>query len=388
MSLRIQGKMKILATGIDTLEVGYEVEGFKDPLYFQLLQLLKSEAQINNKELPIGLPGREFSLSYKTPLRYDYYLTDGRVQITINTRFKKPRDYPEVHVKYLSSYLWTSGIKTAIAETDELINDLFEVTNQKISRADFSVDVEFPLPETKFEQFVGRLRTKKDYTISQTQREYINNLDMNDITPEKLKELLFKMKIKNTTVFQSNAIGINNTGFTLGTSDTILVQYPKDFEIKQTGKTYFLPIWESAGRSFNSDVTRTEIRCNRDFLRHWTINTTTDLLEHQSSLWKHLTNKHIRICQPKKDVRRERWDNTPLWETISLADFNSYKGLQQSPDNKWNRDRALTMLRGYMLNIEAHGRYQGEDILETIANIHKNPDYGDELIRRFSMYPH
>ena len=338
--------MKILATGIDTLEVGYEISGFKDEELIWALSDGKKTANDDKKEITHFINGKEMSLSYITPKRYDYYLTDGTIQLTISTRLKEEHNYPEIHVKYLSSYLWTTGPEKAYKETDKWIKSWAYITAEKISRADLSIDTECPLPNTKFKQLITRLRTKNDY------------------------------------VMMNHAKGNRESGFTLGMSDIQVRQYGKDDEALEKGKKYFYDIWEKGGRENENKVTRTEFQCNRDFLRSKNINTVPELLESLDSLWKHLTIKRVRICEPTHDTNRARWKNTPLWHDISNYCFGYQRPLEQGPETKYNRDILIKMMRGCMINLQAHG----EPLDTTIEAIYTSEDYKEDLLNKKSKY--
>jgi len=349
--------MKKLATGIDTLEIGYEVDQFIDENDLLDMIALKDIANEDRSEIPIKLHGRDFALSYKTPQRYDFYLHNADIQLTISSRFISPRPYPEVHLKFLSPYLWTTGLLKCVETAEEMIKEIFWVTGSKISRADLSVDMGCELPKVERNQFVTRLCSKNEYSVGQ---------------------------LGSDTKFNRYAVGINDSGFTLGMTDIRLRQYPKDFEIELTGKKYFLPIWESAGREGNENVTRTEFQCNRDFLKKWNINKADDLINSTGSLWEYLTNQTVRICEPRNEIRRQYWNTIPFWDEIQKVNFVNYPGLSQSEKTKWNRDRSITMMRGYMLNLQAHG----ECIENTFKEVYESPEYADDLIRKMSSVSH
>ena len=349
--------MKILATGIDTLEVGYEVDQFRDEMDLDCLKLFKNYAIEDRKEIPIELYDQQFVISYLTPQRYTYYLHNADIQITILDRFSKNRDYPEVHVKYLSPYLWTHGMINCNNKVDTFVNKMFWVAGSKISRADLTVDIAGPLPKTERNQFVTRLRKKQQFTTD----NYTENLNINRY-----------------------AYGTRDSGYIVGLTDIKLRQYSKDDEILLSGKKYFETIWETNGRENKEKVTRTEFQCNRDFLKKWKINTTDDLIGSMGSIWEYLTHKSVRICIPKTDINRARWENTPIWDEIQNVKFKNYPGLNQIERNKWNKDRAITMMRGYMMSLQAHG----EDIDSISKEIQNSPEYADDLIRKMSAFNH
>lgn len=367
--------MKILATGIDTLEVGYEIDGFKNPSEIEDLETFKQMANEDKIELPFTIADHEMSLSWKTPTRYNYLLTDGKIWLTINKNIKQPKDSPEIHVKFSSAYLWTTGLKQACQEVDLLINSIATIICQKISRADYAVDLESPLPETKFEQFVTRLRSKNDFILTVDQLKLFEGKDLNHLTNQELISMILKIKNKRELSVMNHAKGTFNTGFVLGKSSIQLRQYDKDFEIEHSGKQYFTDIWAAAGRQSDSKVTRTEFQCQRDFLKSYDVNTIDDLINTQNSMWKNLSDNKIRICTPGDPEHRERWENTPFWDCLTKADFKSTKGLGQGPEKQYNRKALLTFIRGCSLNLAAHG----EPINLTIPNLFKQDEFLEEL---------
>jgi hypothetical protein len=303
---------KIVAAGVDSLELNCGISEYKKPEAFKHLADAKSEA------LSAGYKGRKgvgvewFGEKFMVLPRgstggYEYLLTNSDITLQIMPDARGGKTSPELRAVLRSEFLWNKGDVQAYNKLIEILNRVAYLEYCRVSRADLCADMLLPLPEiNRKAQIVSRLRQKDLYFGGDFVR------------------------------------GQRDTGYQFGKKGMMLCRfYDKPYEISIKGQGHILPIWEANGRERDAPVSRLELQLRRNGLRRFDpVMDFTTFLEMKPDIWAYGTDNFIRIVNQDTATRKERAKVADYWKDFQDCAplFGKRQGIlpykQQKPDWK------------------------------------------------------
>jgi len=274
----------IVAAGVDTLELNYGINEYREPGVFEQLSDKKSEAVASGYKGRLGAPvklcGNEFMVQSRGSRGgYEYLLKNGDIELQLMPDARGGNRAPEVRVVFRSAFLWEAGEVEAYDKVGRLVNELASIAYCRVSRADLCVDKIMPLPEIDRKgQLVTRLRERDSFYGGD---------------------------------FQS---GQRGTGYQFGRGSMSCRLYDKAYEISVKRHGHIRSIWSANGWDRGSPVSRLEVQLRREGLRRFDVN--MDLATFQDSksdIWAYMTSKYIRIVDAGSATRKERAKETEYW---------------------------------------------------------------------------
>lgn len=312
-----------LSWGIDTLEVGFEVNEYLiDDLGWQVLADQKALAQsttYDNEDSPVNFCGWQFMVNRRGGARYNYLLTNGDIRIQINTSAEGGRYFPEVHVKFLSAFLWRDGWQAAVHKVLDWVSTWANVKAIKLSRVDLCADFLGDLPKLDFSTVICKARAKS----------VPGEISLNEY-------------------YQ----GIERTGYTIGKGEIVFRLYNKTAEIEHSNKEWFKDIWAKNGYK-SGTVIRSEFQCRRNMLREMTINTVQDLELCIQDLWRYLTEEWLSIRTRGEQKFRYRWALSKFWQAVQAVRFGVCQGITRLRQVKPTYKALKKMLTGVAVSMTA-----------------------------------
>lgn len=313
--------MKI--SGIDTLEIGLEIEEYEENFENFLMKLdeLKNMSQINNRKETIIINESSFFVSPKGQGIYRYKIENQ--QISICFMIKQIQNTPSIYIRFSSFFLWELGYNQAYNVFMQWFHNSFNVniTNVKISRVDICFDTD--------------------------------EISFNERDIEKLYSRAIKMEQKYADDIYYNRKVFS--GFVIGKgSDLSCRIYNKTLEIKNSNKLWFENIWKELCWKGTSNVWRIEFQIRKKVLKELDIKTIEDIDDRLVNIWSYLTQKWLIMKQNGKDSNKSRWKVTNKWKAIQKADFD-YVGNASVRNRliKGERDKLIAQCGGILLSITA-----------------------------------
>ena len=280
---------KPLITGLDTLEIGYCIEGYKlSDQEWEMIAKAKESAQATSfeKGTAIKFRGIDLTVLRTGSTRYKYILSNEDFDICIFTDARMGSNFPELKVRFKSQFLWRHGWKAAVKMIDEWLSTWADVSDVKISRIDITVD------------FLGQLPA---------------------LSPE-LKEVVTRAKQKREYGnYERYSQGRRQNGYRFGANDILCRIYDKSLEILLSGKKWFESLWSMSGWQKGDAVTRVEFQCRRKIIKRLQIKTIDDLFVIVPDLWRYLTVEWLTIRIIQADSHRTRWPISLFWQTVQGA---------------------------------------------------------------------
>jgi hypothetical protein len=274
------GLPRILACGLDTLEVGYSANVPRSDLDLDTLlnwrDRLRRSSDRDFESITLGT--EFFSLERRGSYPYAIVLKNRSFEVRLAERLQ-----PSCFVKFFSEALWHEGLSALLARIQQWMASVrLETTRtETVARADWAFDLE-------------------------------------------LKELDFDSNsfVSRAAAYQENGLhGVAQT-FRRGRGDIVVRVYDKVAEITQaSGKVWMFPIW---GQSTN--VWRIEFQVRRPALKRYEVSSLDDLALHQGRMLQDLARKHTTIRLPTLDTNRSRWPLHPIWKAL-LTELSTW------PDN-------------------------------------------------------
>jgi hypothetical protein len=281
----------IVAAGVDTLELNFGIEEYKESDMFERLNVAKEEAIAAGYKGRLGVPvelyGNEFMVQARgSKGGYEYLLKNGDVDLQIMPDARGGKPSPELRVVFRSPFLWQSGEVQAYNKVVEFVNNMASTTYCRVSRADLCVDKVMPLPEiNRKAQVVSLMREKDLFYGGDFQR------------------------------------GQRETGYQFGRGGMSCRFYDKEYEIAVKGHGHIKQVWIENGWDGESPVSRLELQLRREGLRRF--DATMDFVTFQDSksdIWAYMTNKYIRIVNPESATRKERAKVIEYWKDYQSCD--------------------------------------------------------------------
>ncbi|MFC2033931.1 hypothetical protein ACFLTT_00815 [Chloroflexota bacterium] len=352
--------MKVVASGVDTLIIGFMIDSYRDEVDFEVLHEAKQKAgekMFNKMGYPVTWFGTDFSMKASGGSGYEWILRNDDVLIRIAKEARRGRVFPEVFITFYSQYLWTRGLDGVLSELTTWLNKWAIINGTKVSRCDLSIDLAMQFPQINLtKEIVTRARNKVDY--SSPTENYIN--------------------------------GRRSTGYKIGSGDLSARLYDKTNEIIVSQKEWFRAYWLEKGWDGETPITRCEFQCRRNFLKDMSVNSYEDLTERMADIWRYCTHDWLKICYPGSKTNQSRWEVKEYWQFIqdSYSLFGQALGVLRYKVRNIKYDHLIQLVRGAMVSAcankaNAYSIHSAMFILEEdMNNILKSEDFRNDVISR------
>ncbi len=316
------GNNRILATGVDTLEVGYCI---KEYLLTQGQLDWIAQAKLDAQSTPedndlgvVGINGVSLKVNRTGAQRYEYIMSNGDIIVKFAPRAQSGRYYPELHIRYKSEYLWRVGWLKATKQVRDWLNTWAVIIEDKVSRADICVDLGMSIPELNMAQIVSYARGRsKEGGIHYGEH------------------------------YQGRVI----SGYSIGKGDMMCRIYDKTREILKSGKQWFQDIWRQNGWIAGMSVTRVECQYRRNVLRELQTNSLKDLELQLGDLWQYAVAKWLTIRDISSHKNNRRWKVSGWWQTVQKACIGAVTGIIRSKQIKPKYERLAAQVRGLLVSM-------------------------------------
>lgn len=272
--------MKVLQSGIDSLNLGYGVEYYGSD-NFDRLEKAKEFAQLKQYDssgCPVNWCGINFNVLPRGTRGYEWVLSNGDMDVRIARKCKSGKVMPEVYVVCRSVALWRDTPVGFVNFIRDWIAKWCKIVYEQVSRVDLCVDLAIDYPDINpSNQVITRSKV---------------NSNKGDVIP-----------------YSKYRYGVRPTNLVFGKSDIVGRIYDKVVECKMHQKEYVLDDLRTKGWDETTGVTRVEFQLRRDYLRDIYsvlpsglisdkgIGDFDELLLALSAIWKYLTNTWLRICE-------------------------------------------------------------------------------------------
>lgn len=274
----------IVAVGVDTLELNFGIDEYKEQDIFMQIDKIKAEVISagykgrHGKE--IDFLGNMFMVQARGSRGgYEYLIKNGDIELQIMPDARGGKTTPELRVVFRSPLLWKEGDIAAYNKVINLVNKFAFINYCQVSRADLCVDRVMPLPEIdRKSQVVTRLR---------------------------------RMDLYYGGDYQS---GQRRTGYQFGRGGMACRFYDKLYEVKVKGHSHILQVWSENEWDGETPVSRFELQLRRNSLRLF--DTNMDFITFQdrkADIWAYGTGKFLRIVNPETATRKERAKVIDYW---------------------------------------------------------------------------
>jgi len=342
---------KIVAAGVDTLELNFGVVEYRQPDMFKQLDDAKLEAAstgFKSKCIAIDWFGKEFMVQARGSRGgYEYLIKNGDIEFQIMPDARGGKPSPELRAVFRSPYLWGVGEIQAYNEVVEFLNEWVFLEYCNVSRADLCVDIVITIKNIKNKTQVVSLIREKDLYYGGD--------------------------------FQS---GQRETGFQFGRGSIACRFYDKTYEISVKGNSHIMQLWTANGWDGVTPVSRLEIQLRRDGLRRFDARMEfTTFQDSKSDIWAFGTGKFLRIINPGSATRRERAKVTPYWKDYqNCAElFGKQRGVL--PYKQLSSDWQLLVPQAVGCMASAWARLAA-DVGEINATIILEKEWGHEIPRK------
>jgi hypothetical protein len=312
--------VRVVASGIDTLVIGFSVESYVGVNDFEALVEAKnkaSERQFDRNGCGVEWCGTEFNMTARGAMGYEWVMRNADVTVCIAREAKAGSVIPEVYVTFSSQNLWTNGLEGAVMTFKRWLSGWAVISDTKISRADLCVDVAmaFPVIDIKNE-IVSRARRKRR----------VNEIE----------------KIEHHVECR------RDTGYRFGSGDLVGRLYDKTSEIKISQKEWAKEVWKADGWDGETPVVRYEFQCRRNFLKEMSVNSFEELKERVADIWRYCTHDWLRVCDKGANRNQSRWKSKDYWILIqqSINLFGQAYGVLRMKSKKVRYDHLFKEIKG------------------------------------------
>ncbi len=360
-------KYRFIIGGIDTLEIGYCISSYHlTEEEWGMIAEAKEAAQatLHEKGTGIKFRGKEFMVLRAGSSRYKYILSNDDVQIRIFSDARAGSNFPELRIKFNSSFLWRKAWKEAVLIVDKWLRSWVDVTEIKISRLDIMADFSGTLPalSNDMKEVVARCKKKKEYGT-----------------------------------FERYAEGTHRNGYSFGAGQVLCRIYDKTKEILKSDKRWFEDIWGKNGWIEDEKVTRVEFQCRRKFIREFQIETLNDMFLQVADIWRYLTREWLTIREVKEGIQRNRWPLTDFWKQAqeSVEFFGPITGVTRLKQVKPKYNHLEKLLNGIMKSMAAIAsssmgkrdvKYGKKAVQSSIRKCLTDNEFDHEIEKRISRY--
>jgi hypothetical protein len=312
--------MKVVASGIDTLVIGFSIESYLDVNNFEVLTDAKNKAaekQFDSKGCGLEWFGAEFNMTARGARGYEWVMRNADVTVCIAREARGGAIMPEAYVTFSSQNLWTNGVEGAVTTFKRWLAKWAVIRNTKVSRADLCVDLAMPFPKLDIQsEIVSRARKKVEYCDLVKAEHYVSCR--------------------------------RDTGYKFGGGDLCARFYDKTFEITVSQKEWMREVWKAEGWDGESPVIRYEFQCRRNFLKEMSVNTFEDLKERLADIWRYCTCDWLRVCEKGSTTNQVRWKSKEYWTLIqqSVGLFGQAYGVLRMKSKQVRYDHLIKQIRG------------------------------------------
>jgi len=258
-----------LASGLDTLEIGYSLDLASSQIDFPELEYLKGRVRDGERDQEIVVLGSErFQLGASGAFPYRYVLRNEALTVYLAERMQ-----PTTKVRFSSKALWHDTALSLHTRVLAWANSIGArpVQPEKVIRADWAFD--FAVDEPDFDQSHFLTRAQKEGTHGTS--GYVET-------------------------------------FTWGRGPLVVRIYDKVAEIEQKSqKAWFYDLWGQ-----REGVWRVEFQLRGERLKAAGIRSFADLVDLQGDVLRELSHRHTTLRRPSGDSNKSRWPLHPLWQSL------------------------------------------------------------------------
>lgn len=312
--------MRVVASGIDTLVIGFGIESYVGVNNFEALIEAKNKAgerQFDKNGCGVEWFGAEFNMAARGAMGYEWVMRNADVTVCIAREAKGGSIIPEVYVTFSSQNLWTNGLDGAVMTFKGWLSKWAVVSGTKVSRADLCVDVAMPFPVIDIKsEIVSRARKKR--------------------------------RVNEVEKIEHHVECRRDTGYRFGSGDLVGRLYDKTSEIKVSQKEWAKEVWKAEGWDGESPVVRYEFQCRRNFLKEMSVNSFEELKERLADIWRYCTHDWVRVCDQGARTNQSRWKSKDYWALVqrSLSLFGKPYGVLRMKCKKVRYDHLFRQIRG------------------------------------------
>lgn len=312
--------MRVVASGIDTLVIGFSIQSYAGVNNFEALSEAKSKAgekQFDKKGCGVEWCGTEFNMAARGAMGYEWVMRNADVTVCIAREARGGSIIPEVYVTFSSQNLWTNGLDGAVMMFKRWLSRWAVISGTKISRADLCMDVAMPFPVI-------------------------------DIKSEIVSRARRKMRVNEPEKIEHHVECRRDTGYRFGSGDLVGRFYDKTNEIKVSQKEWMKEVWKAEGWDGETPVVRYEFQCRRNFLKEMSVNSFEELKERLPDIWRYCTHDWLRVCDQGANTNQSRWKSKDYWTLIqqSFSMFGQAYGVLRMKSKKVRYDHLLKQIRG------------------------------------------
>jgi len=311
--------MNVIASGIDTLVIGFSIQSYKDA-DFQILSEAKNKAgekQFDKKGCSVEWFGTEFNMTPRGAMGYEWVMRNADVTVCIARESRGGSVIPEVYVTFSSETIWTNGVDGAVTAFKRWLSKWAVIVDSKVSRADLCLDMAMPFPEINIKtEIVSRARKKK--------------------------------RVNEAEKIEHHVECRRDTGYRFGSGDLVGRFYDKTNEIKVSQKEWMREVWRAEGWDGVTPIVRFEFQCRRKFLKEMGVNNFEDLIERLADIWRYCTHDWLRVCDQGANTNQSRWKSKDYWTLVqqSFSLFGQAYGVLRMKSKLVRYDHLLKEIRG------------------------------------------
>jgi len=312
--------MRVVASGIDTLVIGFSIDNYVGVNNFEALTEAKNQAgerQFDKKGYGVEWFGTELNMTARGAMGYEWVMRNADVTVCIARETKGGSIIPEVYVTFSSQNLWTNGLDGAVKMFESWLSKWAVISGNKISRADLCLDVAMPFPVIDIKnEIVSRARKKR--------------------------------RVNEPVKIEHHVECRRDTGYRFGSGDLVGRMYDKTIEIKVSQKEWMKEVWKAEGWDGETPVVRYEFQCRRNLLKEMSVSSFEELRERLADIWRYCTHDWLRVCNQGANTNQSRWKSKDYWTLIqqSFVLFGQAYGVLRMKSKKVRYDHLLKQIRG------------------------------------------
>ncbi len=312
--------MRVVASGIDTLVIGFPIKSYVDVNNFEALTEAKNKAgerQFDKKGCGVEWFGTEFNMAARGAMGYEWVIRNADVTVCIAREAKGGSVIPEVYVTFSSQNLWTNGLDGAVMMFRGWLSGWAVISGTKVSRADLCVDIAMPFPVI-------------------------------DINNEIVSRARRKRRVNEHVKIEHHVECRRDTGYRFGSGDLVGRFYDKTNEIKVSQKEWMKEVWKVESWDGETPIVRYEFQCRRNLLKEMSVNSFEELKERLADIWRYCTHDWLRVCDQGANTNQSRWKSKDYWTLIqqSFSLFGQAYGVLRMKSKKVRYDHLLKQIRG------------------------------------------